>query len=664
MKDFKKDYYKILELHPSAGIDEIKLAYRKQVKKYHPDINPGNSEDENLIKDIIEAYEVLGNKDERFVYDQYLFDKKVKQKHEPTSRVHVNKRTYTKTSTRSKEERIYLKGKIFIKYCGKHDERDAENILRESFYRLKITQTNAIIEQTYKEQPSEELLKIFADNKPLNLRIQQPVSCQILNTNKVIENYKLELINLTVPNPEIINVTKHEDESFGTLTGTFYCYVREIKTFEEEITVEECFGETGESEHKVENGINYFRKRYYNADCSKYWGNWVAEIARSNTEYSGRTQTSGNYTRYEHIHNTSKPTQWSNWKYTPRTIPENNGCLGSLGNIIGIGFGILFILFLFPRLAFLLPFILIPYLLNLLPIKFWNWIFKITFILFGVLFCLALISSILRDKNKRTEHVVNKPKTVIKKPRYTPVVNPRSSDHSNQIVDTIISNHMVWEDYNGKTYEGIFSIKKSALNQAHSYKQNLDIAGDSENNYDKIIFSLKENDKNKLSGLYSMFDSIRKANKSNPMEFAEIIVSFVQTIPYTIILPNDCDARYYQDEFTAKYLSSPNARCDGFEKYGINTPVEFVANLNGDCDTRTLFLYTVLSHYDYNVALLSSSHYSHSILGINLPYDGTAFEYNNQRYVFWETTVKNIKPGVLSDEISNTDYWRISLKSK
>ncbi|GGI23275.1 DnaJ domain-containing protein [Pedobacter mendelii] len=664
MKDFKKDYYKILELNASATIDEVKLAYRKQAKKHHPDLNPDNSECENLIKDINEAYEVLGNKDERFAYDQYLLDKKAKRKYESTTKAQTNKnkRTYTKTTTKYKEERTYLKGKIFIKYCGKHDERDAENILRETFYKLKITQTNAVIEQTCKLQTSEEFLKVFAENKPLNLNIEQPISCQILDKNKLIQNYKLHLLNLTVPNPEITNVTKHEGESFGIITGSFYCYVREIKSYEEEILVDECFGETGESEEKVENGIKYFRKEYYNTDCSKYWGNWIAEII--NTKYTGRTQTSGSYIRHEYTYGSSKRSQWSTWKYTPRTVTNNSGCLGSFGSILGIGLGILFILFLIPKLVFLLPFILIPFLLNLLPSKFWNWIFRIAFILFGLLFSFAIISSLIGTSYKKEEQAVVKPKPLIEKPKYTPVINPRPSNQSNQILDTLITHYMTWEDYKGKTYEGNFSVKKSAWDQAHFYKQNLDISGDSENNYDKIIFSLKENDKDKLAGLYSMFDSIERGNKPNPMEFAEIIVSFVQAIPYTIILPNECNSKYYQDEFTAKYLSSPDARCDGFEKYGINTPVEFVANLNGDCDTRTLLLYTVLSHYNYDVALLSSSHYSHSILGINLPYEGVSFNYNNQRYIFWETTVQNIKPGILSDEISNTDYWRISLKSK
>ncbi|KQR72328.1 J domain-containing protein [Pedobacter sp. Leaf176] len=662
MKDFKKDYYKILGVHPLASIDEVKLAYRKQAKIYHPDLNPDNPEYEALIKEINEAYEVLGNKDERYAYDQYLLNKKAHQQEQSASQNPVNKhkRTYTKTTTKTREEKTYLKGKIFIKYRGKHDERDAENILRETFYKIKITQTDAIVEQMLRQHLSEEFKKVFAKHKPLGLNIKQPVSCQILDQHHIPRDYKLHLIDLTIPDPEITNVTKHENESFGTITGNFYCHVKEIKSYKEEVIVEECFGETGETEQKIENGTNYFRKAYYNTDCSKFWGNWVAEVTRPAYRATGKKQTSGNYVRHATTNSDSKKTEWSKWKYEPRVAPQNNGCLGSVGNILGIGAIIFFVIFFIPKLAFLLPLILIPYLLNLMPFRFWTWIFRIAFVLFGVIFSMAIISTILKSVNKRAGQTVVKPKPVIEKPKYTPVVNPQSAD---KIVDTLINHHMIWEDYSGKTYEGNFSVKKSDLNQAHFYKQNLDISGNSENSYDKIIFSLKENDKNKLSSLYSMFDSIRTEHKLSSMSFAEIVVSFVQTIPYTLVLPEDCDAQYYQDEFTTKYLSSPDARCDGFEKYGINTPIEFLANLNGDCDTRTLLLYTIFSHYNYDVALLSSSHYSHSILGINLPYDGVAYNYNNQQYVFWETTVQNVKPGVLSDEISNTDYWRISLKS-
>ena len=93
------DYYKILGIDKKASEADIKKAYRKFARKYHPDLNPNDKQAEKKFKEINEANEVLSNAENRKKYDTYGKDWKHGEEFEKAKQQRQSQKRYQKQSS-------------------------------------------------------------------------------------------------------------------------------------------------------------------------------------------------------------------------------------------------------------------------------------------------------------------------------------------------------------------------------------------------------------------------------------------------------------------------------------------------------------------------------------------------------------------------------------
>lgn len=212
----------------------------------------------------------------------------------------------------------------------------------------------------------------------------------------------------------------------------------------------------------------------------------------------------------------------------------------------------------------------------------------------------------------------------------------------------------VWKDYDRNTYEIDLIISEQEMLNSGMRRDNEIIHG----NIGSLYRALSFYDEEGLKFIYKGLDSIKARNNLTRKEFAELVVSMVQDIPYKLILDTDCNIDTAKPRFANEYLANcENICCLGGIKYGLQTPLEFMGNLYGDCDTRTTTLYTLLKHYKYDVGILNSRYFAHSMIAINLPYSGDFYRYAGKNYYYWETTETGFTPGYINPEFNNPDYW-------
>lgn len=229
----------------------------------------------------------------------------------------------------------------------------------------------------------------------------------------------------------------------------------------------------------------------------------------------------------------------------------------------------------------------------------------------------------------------------------------------------VLSSYRSWRDNNGKAYSGSLKVKKEDYERLKELSAQFTSRSGGDAFWGNLYDFLERRSESSLELLFETFRIIQAENNLDQMQFAQMITSCIQDIPYSLVFENAClSASSYEDPTIKDVLRSCPECCIGNKAYGIQAPTEFLATLKGDCDTRTVLLYSVLKHFNYDVAILNSDFYRHSILGLNIPASGNYKLHRGKRYYLWETTAKYFKIGQMAPTMDDLAHWNIVLLSK
>jgi len=180
----------------------------------------------------------------------------------------------------------------------------------------------------------------------------------------------------------------------------------------------------------------------------------------------------------------------------------------------------------------------------------------------------------------------------------------------------------------------------------------IDRIEDYENFWGEVYQELRDQSQGVVDFLTDSLSQVGSEKLLTEIEIASMVVSFVQDIPYSYVIAEDCSER-----------ETEGKPCLGNIPLGIISPYEFIHTQFGDCDTRAVLIYVILEQMGYDPMIVVSDEYAHAMLALNIPAQGDYIRYAGKKYYFWETTATGWGIGMLPPDTHNTNYWKMALVS-
>ena len=306
-----------------------------------------------------------------------------------------------------------------------------------------------------------------------------------------------------------------------------------------------------------------------------------------------------------------------------------------------------------------LPVLFFPSLILLGAITFYRFFRRaclsifISIIIFGILGYFLL--NLLPGKGKKQEAVKTEDGSIKISP-------PKRTDNKDLLSEKEIS----WWDFIKNKYKLSYatsatSFFESETANAENYKQIQ--AKNSLEFYYKLYSFMEKNDSPKLYSIIQKFRIKAKEKNLNALKTAEMVCAFVQEIPYYLVHDFDCQKAIEQSgsDFLTQYHRE-NKPCLQDIPGGVQSPYEFMHNLKGDCDTRSLLAFSILKKLGISSSVWVSETYGHSVLGVGLPAgNGFYIKVKGDKHYAIELTAKGFRLGMISPEQQIGNNWDIAL---
>ncbi len=230
------DHYMTLKIECDASDEDIKQAFRRMAKKYHPDKNPGGEQAaERRFKQLAAAYEILSNRQSRNKYDRTLRESSVNV--QDSRRDNLRKRAKDNTSylcqlmlfelldqnarnaLRIYEDLMSRKPSVSLdSYMNYGDTRDCEFLLAEAYHqRGKLPEATRLYEKVLEQEKKKPYFRRFAQEIELLLKNVYIQSIARAKCSAEVTTSMDKLLDLKIPNREVARVYKKVAEAYCKL---------------------------------------------------------------------------------------------------------------------------------------------------------------------------------------------------------------------------------------------------------------------------------------------------------------------------------------------------------------------------------------------------------------------------------------------------------------